>query len=177
MASGPKAGANRYRFSSKPIHELSGMYDYLYRWYVPELHRWGNRDPIRLAELLPEGPNLHAFVQNSPVSLLDVDGRAADVVVVGGGGVAVIGLACLLSPQCRDALGNLLRELAKACERRIDPAPGKPERIRVRCSLLKAGVNSCIYECVYKRRATIKAVPKNPDGTCDGSKWLEIFTF
>jgi len=45
-ASGPKALVNRYRFSSKPIHELSGMYDYRYRWYAPELQRWPNRDPL-----------------------------------------------------------------------------------------------------------------------------------
>src|SRR6266511_1957472 len=43
---GPEASINRYRFSSKPIHEASGMYDYLYRWYVPELQRWLNRDPL-----------------------------------------------------------------------------------------------------------------------------------
>ena len=44
--SGPKASANLYRFSSQIIHEQSGLYGYLYRWYDPNLQRWLNRDPI-----------------------------------------------------------------------------------------------------------------------------------
>ncbi len=64
---GPEASINRYRFSSKPIHEASGMYDYLYRWYVPELQRWLNRDP--LGEF--GGVNLYVFVRNSSVVLVD----------------------------------------------------------------------------------------------------------
>jgi len=34
---GPKAALNPYRFSSKPVQEPSGMYDFLYRWYAPAL--------------------------------------------------------------------------------------------------------------------------------------------
>jgi len=45
--SGPLADANRYQFSSKPLHDRSGLYDYLYRWYAPEIQRWLNRDPLR----------------------------------------------------------------------------------------------------------------------------------
>jgi len=44
-ASGPKAGVNRYRFSSKEWHAQSGLVYYGYRWYVPEVQRWPNRDP------------------------------------------------------------------------------------------------------------------------------------
>jgi len=68
--SGPKAFVNRYRFSSKPIHELSGNYDFLRRWYAPELQRWPNHDP--LGELYDI--NLYRFVYNSPLNYLDVNG-------------------------------------------------------------------------------------------------------
>ena len=65
--SGPKAFVNPYRFSSKPLHELSGMYDYLYRWYSPELQRWPNRDPIGERG----GINLYGYVNNNPINSVD----------------------------------------------------------------------------------------------------------
>jgi RHS repeat-associated protein len=65
--SGPKAFVSPYRFSSKPIHEPSGHYDYLYRWYIPELQRFANADP--LGEI--GGMNLHSFLGNDPVNRLD----------------------------------------------------------------------------------------------------------
>jgi RHS repeat-associated protein len=83
-AAGPKAGANRYRFSSKPVHELSGMYDYLYRFYMPELQRWPNRDPIgELGEF-----NLYGFIRNEPLTTVDLFGLAGPPVRTspGGGG-------------------------------------------------------------------------------------------
>src|SRR5213079_434924 len=43
-SSGGMAGINTYRFSSKEI-TLAGYY-FGERFYVPEPHRWGNRDPI-----------------------------------------------------------------------------------------------------------------------------------
>lgn len=70
--SGPKALLNAYRFSSKPVHELSGHYDYLYRWYAPDLQRWLNRDPI--AE--DGGINLYGFVGNNAFSYVDPIGLA-----------------------------------------------------------------------------------------------------
>ncbi len=71
--SGPKAAVNLYRFSSKPIHELSGMYDYLYRWYVPELQRWISRDPLQEWWDL----NLFRFANNSPIDTFDIYGLAS----------------------------------------------------------------------------------------------------
>jgi len=44
--SGPLAGANLYRFSSKETHLASGLSYYLYRYYDANLHRWTNHDPI-----------------------------------------------------------------------------------------------------------------------------------
>lgn len=44
--SGPLAGANKYRFSSKEWDDNAGLYYYLYRFYDPNLQRWPNRDPV-----------------------------------------------------------------------------------------------------------------------------------
>jgi RHS repeat-associated protein len=44
--SGSLATANVYRFSSKEIHDASGLYYYTHRWYAPNLQRWLNRDPV-----------------------------------------------------------------------------------------------------------------------------------
>jgi len=92
LIAGPKATINRYRFSSKPVHEASGMYDYLYRWYVPELQRWLNRDPIgehstrrfkalrntrpiaRGARRILGSDNLYQFARNSSVRWVDRSG-------------------------------------------------------------------------------------------------------
>jgi RHS repeat-associated protein len=68
--SGPKAQINPYRFSSKPVHEVSGMYDYLYRWYVPELQRWLNPDPLEEWG----GINLYEAFFNNPEGFVDRDG-------------------------------------------------------------------------------------------------------
>src|SRR2546427_6585386 len=87
-SSGTLAGANAFRFSSKPIHGNSGMYYYGYRWYDPNLQRWLNRDPLAdhratlMLEFAPkllvwefirglkieqfEGPNLFSFLANNP---------------------------------------------------------------------------------------------------------------
>ena len=77
--SGPMASVNPYWFSSKPIHWQSGKYDFLYRWYVPQLDRWPNRDPI--GEL--GGKNLYGFVGNQPLSRWDSLGLLS-----AGGGTA-----------------------------------------------------------------------------------------
>ena len=59
-----------YRFTSKELHEASGLVYYLYRFYDPNLQRWPNRDP--LDEL--GGFNLYQFIQNSPLNYIDALG-------------------------------------------------------------------------------------------------------
>jgi len=44
--------------------------------------KWLSRDPIRNAELLPEGPNLYAYVADDPVNLTDPSGQFAGPVCV-----------------------------------------------------------------------------------------------
>jgi RHS repeat-associated protein len=78
--SGSLADANLYRFSSKELHSASGLVHYLYRCYEPGLQRWLTRDPYEdygLQEFFAAGsplgnePNLHLFVRNNPMSMVD----------------------------------------------------------------------------------------------------------
>src|ERR1043166_7075553 len=73
--SGPRAFVNRYRFSSKPAHDVSAACDFLYRWYVPALQKWSNRDPLGEAG----AKNLHAFAYNNPLSQLDPMGLSSEI--------------------------------------------------------------------------------------------------
>jgi RHS repeat-associated protein len=68
---GPMAKTNPFRFSSKFADPESGLEYYGFRYYDPVLGRWASRDPI--AE--QGGPNLYAFVSNSPVDAVDPFGH------------------------------------------------------------------------------------------------------
>jgi len=69
-STGPLASANLMRFSSKLWHDHSASYYYGYRFYLPELQRWLNRDPVSEAG----GLNLYVFVSNASVNLIDPQG-------------------------------------------------------------------------------------------------------
>src|SRR5579885_2649436 len=71
--SGPLAGANKYRFSSKEWDSPAGLYYYLYRFYDPNLQRWPNRDPIQEIG----GFNLYEFIANNPIEDGDFYGLAS----------------------------------------------------------------------------------------------------
>jgi RHS repeat-associated protein len=64
---GGMADANKYRFSSKELDPLSGMYYYGFRFYDPVLQRWPNHDPIGEEG----GINLYTYVDNNPVNNTD----------------------------------------------------------------------------------------------------------
>jgi RHS repeat-associated protein len=52
-------------------HQTSGLNLTLYRAYNAELGRWLSRDVLEDAEMLPEGPNLYAYVANNPINWID----------------------------------------------------------------------------------------------------------
>jgi len=97
---GPLAQANTYRFSSMETYDKAGVDLFAYRAYIPNLHRWLNRDPlgddgslaIMTAGLLTKpgsgkanalsddeafslwsaiNRNLYNFVDNNPVNEVD----------------------------------------------------------------------------------------------------------
>jgi RHS repeat-associated protein len=55
------------RFSTKRYDEATGLSYYGYRFYIPKLGRWMNRDPLGEAG----GINLYGFVGNNPVNFVD----------------------------------------------------------------------------------------------------------
>ncbi len=86
--SGPLAGANKYRFSSKEWDDHAGLYYYGFRFYDPNLQRWVNRDPLGEGWFDPvrlvlnrdlfgqrQGVNLYTYVGNGPTDAIDPDGR------------------------------------------------------------------------------------------------------
>jgi RHS repeat-associated protein len=65
--------ANSHRVAKAPPSKTaSGVRYYGFRYYNPSTGRWLGRDPLEEEA----GVNLYAFVQNSPVSFVDVDGRS-----------------------------------------------------------------------------------------------------
>jgi RHS repeat-associated protein len=64
---GTMGETNPIRFSSKYTDKESGFLYYGYRFYDPAIGRWINRDPMGERG----GQNLHAFVANNPLSLID----------------------------------------------------------------------------------------------------------
>ena len=81
--SGPLAGLNAYRFSSKEWDDKSGLYYYLYRFYDPTLQRWLNRDPIGETG----GVNLYDLVRNRQVNFTDYFGYLGGTMLPGSGGI------------------------------------------------------------------------------------------
>ena len=69
-ASAGLAATFAYRFSTKPLDFLTGLYYYGYRYLDPLTGRWASRDPIEEQG----GVNLYGFVGNDGVSKWDVLG-------------------------------------------------------------------------------------------------------
>lgn len=74
-----------YGFSTKSIDSDTGFSYFGFRWYNAETGRWLSRDPLGYVD----GPNVYAYVGNSPISFWDL-----------------LGLA-----RCRDEVMEELREL------------------------------------------------------------------
>jgi RHS repeat-associated protein len=70
-AAGSMADAFRHRFSTKYYDTETGLYYYGYRFYVPELMRWLNRDPIGERG----GANLYLAGRNVFVNVIDPVGN------------------------------------------------------------------------------------------------------
>ena len=79
-----------FLFTGHFHHARSGLHLAPFRAYDPELGRWLSRDPLYMAELLPEGPNLYRYVGNNPIQAIDPTGEflIAAIVAVTAVGVA-----------------------------------------------------------------------------------------
>ncbi|WP_425485728.1 RHS repeat-associated core domain-containing protein [Limisphaera ngatamarikiensis] len=135
---GPVAGSNPFRFSTKRTEDGTGLVLYEYRAYSPTSGRWLSRDVIGESG----GVSLYGFVGNEPSQLVDKDGRAA-VIVIGGISVTVAECAlaavttCLVIPACRDALIDLVRAGVREIGKCIDKC--RPKRVRCKPCVPPAG--------------------------------------
>ncbi|NCC45142.1 MAG: hypothetical protein EOM18_16520, partial [Clostridia bacterium] len=65
--SGTLSSINPFRFSSKYLDMETGLYNYGYRFYNPQLGRWINRDPIGE----DGGEGIYLFVDNNSIGYID----------------------------------------------------------------------------------------------------------
>ena len=71
-AVGVLADVNPYRFSTKYFDDETELYYYGYRYYLPELGSWFNKDPVGRKG----GINLYGYVRNNSISTYDLLGLA-----------------------------------------------------------------------------------------------------
>ena len=64
-----------YKFSTKPLDAVTGLYYYTYRYYDPQTGRWPSKDPIEEQG----GHNLYGFTKNTPSAKIDHFGLIDDV--------------------------------------------------------------------------------------------------
>jgi len=132
-ATGPMAKANPFRFSTKYQDDETDLLYYGYRYYNASTGRWLSTDPLQESG----GRNLYGFTHNDPVQRVDVDGRAA-VIVIAGVTVTVADCAiiattiCLAIPPCRDALIQLVKQGVRAIG---DCVKCSPKREKEYCPL------------------------------------------
>jgi len=97
---GPAANLNPFRFSTKRTDSTTDLVLYEYRAYSPALGRWLSRDPIGEKG----GLNLHEFVKNRPIILVDPKGQSPVVVIVVGAAVVYLAKEAYDCWQCSRAL-------------------------------------------------------------------------
>ena len=66
-SSGVYSSVNEYRFSTKSLDQVSGLYYYGFRYYNPDTGRWLSRDPIEERG----GLNLYGMIGNDVLNALD----------------------------------------------------------------------------------------------------------
>jgi RHS repeat-associated protein len=77
--SGPMQNAFTHWWSTKPWDPVTGLSEYQFRMYSPELGRWLSRDPIG-EDVETGAANLYGFVENGPVNKIDFLGLFSKIV-------------------------------------------------------------------------------------------------
>ncbi|MGA9213164.1 RHS repeat-associated core domain-containing protein, partial [Kaistella sp.] len=67
----PLGAPYNYKYNGKELQE-TGMYDYGWRMYMPDIARWNGMDQLS-EKFISSSP--YAYVMNNPISFMDPDGR------------------------------------------------------------------------------------------------------
>ena len=70
----PLASPYNYKYNGKELQE-TGMYDYGWRQYMPDIARWNGIDKLS-EDYISHSP--YAYVMNNPVMMFDPDGRSGN---------------------------------------------------------------------------------------------------
>jgi RHS repeat-associated protein len=81
---GDLGGGMNLGYTGKPYDPATGLYDYGYRDYKPELARFTTADPIR------DGANWFAYVNNDPVNYVDLWGLEVTAVLLDNGKISIV---------------------------------------------------------------------------------------
>ena len=122
--SGFDASSFSYKFSTKPLDLITGLYFYLYRYYDPVTGRWPSRDPIEERG----GANLYSYTSNQPTTSFDTLGLSATTVdgdpptVTRGGSAMVIDASQvegsgLTGPRIKSIALEVISKDSKCCVR------------------------------------------------------------
>jgi len=65
-----------FRYTGHFYHAPTELHLTWFRAYDADLGRWLSRDPMVVAEFLPEGPNLYSYAASNPLLFIDLHGRA-----------------------------------------------------------------------------------------------------
>src|SRR5258706_8028352 len=151
-AGGTLATPNVYRFSSKEIHVNSGLYNFGYRFYEPNMQRWINRDPLSsqrpqhsrlwgnsLKIELEQSANLFNSFRNDPVSHHDPDGQFLPIACV------VIAAAIICEGGCSNAPEPLDQDgcWASTDPRNLHKLPGQGAGKPIGCLARQTGCDDC----------------------------------
>jgi RHS repeat-associated protein len=87
-----------YGYTGKPVDPETGIYDYGFRDYAPQLARFTTVDPVK------DGANWYAYVSNDPVNFVDPLGLEASDAQNAGNGIAGI-------PESENRIGDPITEV------------------------------------------------------------------
>jgi RHS repeat-associated protein len=100
-----------YGYTGKPVDPQTGIYDYGFRDYAPQLARFTSVDPVK------DGPNWYAYVSNDPINRVDRLGLFWNFVVGGAAGF-VSGAAgeVAANKDADESWGEAISETARSGE-------------------------------------------------------------